>query len=95
MNCKKLLTLLLTLCLVIGVLAPAAGAVTLAGNKGHIHSGSDTSSGSWKDLVATKGDKGYQTLRDNQDHVVDRDQLTFVNGLQVPDTTPTTSKKKG
>ena len=87
MNCKKMLTLLLTFCLVFGMLSPAAGAVQLVGEttKPGIQQGSDATSGNWfKDLLASIGDAlGIKTLRDDQSHVVNKDQLSFVNGQWI------------
>ena len=87
MNCKKMLTLLLAFCLVFGMLSPAAGAVQLAGEttKPGIQQGSDATSGNWfKDLLASIGDAlGIKTLRDDQSHVVNKDQLSFVNGQWI------------
>ena len=87
MNSKKLLTLLVALCLVIGTLSPAAGAIQLGGENARpgVQQGENASSGKWyNDLIASIGEAlGIHTLRDDQDHVVNKDNLSFVNGQWV------------
>lgn len=87
MNSKKLLTLLVALCLVIGTLSPAAGAIQLGGENARpgVQQGENASSGKWyNDLIASVGEAlGIHTLRDDQSHVVNKDNLSFVNGQWV------------
>ena len=86
MNGKKLITLLVTFCLVIGMLAPAAGAIQFGSEQNtSVQQGSNASSGKWyQDLLASVGNAlGIETLRDNQDHVTNKDNISFVNGQWI------------
>ena len=82
MNSKRWITLLLVICLVLGNIAPAAGAVTFGPADGV--SGKDVISGL---LDAAEKVLGI-TLRDDQSHVVDLDEdvLSLVGGKWVATT---------
>ena len=87
MNSKRLLTLLVALCLTFGAIAPAAGAVQAGAEnaKPSVQQSQNTSTGNWfNDLVASAGEfLGLKTLRDDQSHLVDRNELSFVNGQWI------------
>ncbi len=78
MNCKRWITLLLVFCLVLGNLAPAAGAVTF-GPEGGV-SANDTQKAD--KLVSAMEKVLGISLRDDKSHVVDldKDVLSLVDG---------------
>ena len=87
MKSKRLLTLMLAFCLVFGALSPAAGAVQFApaDSASHVQQGQDASKGGWlNDFLASIGEVlGIRTLKDDQKDVLNKDNLSFVNGKWV------------
>ena len=84
MNSKRLLTLLLAFCLVFSVLSPAAGAVGRTSGNSVTQQGTTNSTGNWvNDLIVSAGKLLGLSLRDDQSHVVNKDQLNFVNGQWI------------
>ena len=87
MNSKRLLTLLVALCLMFGAIAPAAGAVQAGVHNAvsNTQQSQNTSTGNWfKDLLVSAGEAlGFHTLREDQSHVIDRNDLSFVNGQWI------------
>ena len=85
MNSKRFLTLLLAFCMVITILAPAASAVGMDSGENKTAQSTNTSTGNWfKDLMISAGDKlGINSLKNNQSQVVNKDDLSFVNGQWI------------
>ena len=89
MNSKRLLTLLLTVCLLLGAIAPAASAVTTGSSANSSSQGTNSATGpKWlNDLLVSVGDAlGIHTVRDDQSHL-QKDQLSYVGGQWYATTT--------
>ena len=90
MKMKKILVLLLTFCLVVSLISPAAHAVEVtsenaAGNKVQQGSSAATGKNWWQNLIASAADAlGIRTLRDDQLNVnVQGEKPTLENGQWV------------
>lgn len=67
MNCKKILALVLTLCLLFGVMSPAASAVSVRPNDAGQTSGKPAGSGKFDDLLASAAEKLGIKLKKDED----------------------------
>ncbi len=78
MKSKRLLTLVTALCLMISVLAPSAGAVTVVSEESYVSENNITGIGAVDDLLASAAESlGIPTLRN------DSGDLSYVNGQWI------------
>ncbi len=88
MNSKRLLSLVVAVCLMISVLAPAASAVQITASEsiGAIQEETHSSGSNWlSSLIASAADAlGIKTIRDDTSHIVNgTNKLNLVNGQWV------------
>ena len=74
---KKILAVLLTLCMIFSIMAPAATAVQTGSASSVQQGGNKGNSGSLAERLPAKGST---TLREDQSGVINRENLNFKNG---------------